>query len=161
MVKKSKNAKYFIYDVPGPESGKRMGSPKRLAEARKKGQYFDATWLFSLDNNIIPGSLYANGVWLDKVHGAPFEIEIAHTHAHDETLGFVGTVPGKPHELGGEIDLWLEDEKFTITKSCLVFIPKRMVHMPMVLNRIDYPIFFLTFYNHGTYNRETGIEELE
>lgn len=156
-----KNAKYIIYEPPKPESGKRMRGPKRIAEARKKGQSFDGAWLFSLDNNIIPGSLYTNGVWLDSVKGAPFEIEIAHTHSFDETLGFVGTVPGKPQELGGEVDLWLEDEKYTLTKSCLIYIPKGMVHMPMVLKRIDSPIFFLTFCHNGTYTRETGIEEQE
>lgn len=155
-----KHSKYFIYDIPEPGPNK-VGGPKRLTEARKQGKYFEGTWLLNLDSNIIPGALYTNGVWLDKVHGAPFEIEIAHTHAFDETLGFIGTVPGKPHELGGEIDLWMEDEKFTITKSCFVFLPKGMVHMPMVLKRIDTPIFFMALCNNGTYTRETGAEELE
>jgi hypothetical protein len=161
MSKTLKNAKYFIYDVPSPESGKRMKSPKSLAEARKKGQYFDGDWLFTLDSNIIPGALYTNGVWLTGVHGAPFQIEQAHTHDYDETLGFVGTVPGKPHELGGEIELWMENEKYLITKSCLIFVPKGKSHMPMVLHRIDSPIFFLAVCNNATYTRETGAEELE
>jgi len=42
------------------------------------------------------------------------------------------------------MDLWLEDEKFTITKSCLIYVPRGMKHLPLTLKRIDYPIFFWT-----------------
>jgi hypothetical protein len=155
----SKHARYIIYEPP--KLDKPFAQPKRLVEAKVKGNYFDSTWMFALDNKIAAGAFYTNCVWLWQKHGTePLDIEIAHTHNFDETLGFVGTVPGKPHELGGEMDLWLEDEKFTITKSCLVFVSKGMVHLPLTLKRIDYPIFFWTASNGTDYTRETGHEEV-
>jgi hypothetical protein len=158
---KSKYGKYIVYEPPKPKPGVRpLPQPKRLEEARAKGNYFDGTWLFALDNRIAAGAFYTNCVWLWKKHGAePLEIEIAHTHNFDETLGFIGTVPGQPHELGGELDLWLEDEKFNITKSCLIFVPKGMKHLPLVLKRIDSPIFFWTAGNGTEYTRASGNEE--
>jgi hypothetical protein len=163
MVKESKYAKYIVYEPPKPKPGEKpMGRPKRLVEAREKGNYFDATWMYALDNRVAAGSFYTNCVWLWKKHGAdPLDIEIAHTHNFDETLGFAGTVPGKPQELGGELDLWLEDEKFTITKSCLIYVPRGMKHLPLTLKRIDYPIFFWTAGNGTDYTRDSGKEEME
>jgi len=143
-VAKSKYAKYIVYEPPKPKPGdKPFPQPKRL-----------------VDNRIAAGAFYTNCVWLWKKHGAePLDIEIAHTHSFDETLGFVGTVPGQPHELGGELDLWLEDEKFTITKSCLIYVPRGMKHLPLTLKRIDYPIFFWTAGNGTDYTRSSGDEE--
>ena len=43
---------------------------------------------------------------------------------------------GAVEELGGEIELWLEDEQLIITRSCLVFIPRGMKHCPMFVRRI-------------------------
>ena len=70
-------------------------------------------------------------------------------------------MPGKPQELGGELDLWLEDEKFTITKSCLIYVPRGMKHLPLTLKRIDYPIFFWTAGNGTDYTRDSGKEVME
>ena len=91
---KSRYSKYIVYEPPKPKPGdKPFPQPKRLVEARAKGNYFDGTWLFALDNRIAEGAFYTNCVWLWKKHGAePLDIEIAHTHNFDETLGFVGTV---------------------------------------------------------------------
>ncbi len=157
----SKYSKYIVYEPPPPpKDSKPFPQPKRLVEARAKGNYFDGTWLFALDNRIAEGAFYTNCVWLTKKYGAdPLDIEIAHTHNFDETLGFVGTVPNDPHALGGELDLWLEDEKFTITKSCLIYVPRGMKHLPLTLKRIDYPIFFWTAGNGTDYTRSSGNED--
>ena len=85
-------------------------------------------------------------------------MEIAHTHDFDETLGFVGTVPGNPRELGGEIEFWLEDEKFVLTRSCLIYVPRGMKHLPLYIRRIDSPIFFWTAGNGTEYTRTSGNE---
>ena len=49
-----------------------------------------------------------------------------------------------PYDLGGEIELWLEDEKHTLTRTCIVFVPKGMMHCPLTVRRIDRPIFEFT-----------------
>lgn len=157
---KSKYEKYIIYDVkPPPPGAKPMPIPKRIQEQRAKGNYFESTWMFTLDNKVAEGGFYTNCVWLWAKKGADdLEIEIAHTHDFDETLGFIGTVPGDPRALGGEMELWLEDEKFAITKSCLIFVPRGMKHLPLILKRIDSPIFFWTAGNGSMYGRTSGNE---
>jgi hypothetical protein len=55
------------------------------------------------------------------------------------------------YELGGEIEFWLEDEKYMLTKSCIIFVPKGMKHCPIVFRRIDRPIFHFIFVTGGKY----------
>ena len=47
--------------------------------------------------------------------------------------------------------IWLEDEEHIITKSTYVFVPAGMTHCPLVLNRVDKPIFHFTIVNKGQY----------
>ena len=155
-----KYSKYVITEVP-KKMVENLPLPRRIREQREKGNYVDSTWLFTLDNTIARGGFYTNCVWLwEKKGSEDIELEIAHTHNFDETLGFVGTVPGKPHELGGEIEFCLEDEKFVLDKSCLVFVPSGMKHLPLYVRRIDYPIFFWTAGNGTMYTRSSGNEEI-
>jgi hypothetical protein len=75
----------------------------------------------------------------------------AHTHPFDEVIAFVGTNPDDPQDLGGEIELWLEDEPYILAKSCLVFIPKGLKHCPLIVRRVDRPIFHFITGPEGTY----------
>jgi hypothetical protein len=76
---------------------------------------------------------------------------IAHTHDTDEIIGFFGNNPKDPYDLGGEIEIWLEDEKYILTKSCLIFVPKGMKHCPLVIRKVDRPIFHFTTVTEGQY----------
>ena len=67
----------------------------------------------------------------------------SHTHDFDEVVGFVGSDPQNPRDLGGEVEFWLEDEKYLLTKSCLIYVPKGLRHCPLTVNRVDRPILFL------------------
>ena len=78
----------------------------------------------------------------------------AHTHEFDELIGFYGSNMNDVNDLGGEIELWLEDEKFILTKSCTVFVPAGMKHCPLIIKRIDRPIFHFTNSPEGKYERE-------
>jgi len=74
-----------------------------------------------------------------------------HTHDADEIIGFFGNNPQDPYDLGGEIEFWLEDEKHILTKSCLIFVPRGMKHCPLILRRVDRPIFHFTTVTSGQY----------
>jgi hypothetical protein len=91
-----------------------------------------------LDDKVVKGSFYAECIWFHTVSEAVVE---PHTHDFDEILAFFGSNPKDYHDLGGEVELWLDDEKHLLTKSCMVFIPKGLQHCPMILRRIDTPIF--------------------
>jgi len=47
--------------------------------------------------------------------------------------------------LNGEVEFWLEDEKYILTKSCFILCPKGLKHCPLRVVRVDKPILFLAF----------------
>ena len=97
--------------------------------------------LFSGDN-ILHGALCVNCAWYWK--GSEEIVTKAHLHNCDEFIAFIGTNPSDPHDLGGEVEMWLSDEKYLLTKSCLVFAPKGLAHCPLIIRRADRPIFHFT-----------------
>ena len=64
-------------------------------------------------------------------------------HDFDEVVGFIGSDPQNPRDLCGEVEFWLEDEKYLLTNSCLIFAPKGLRHCPLHVRRVDRPILFL------------------
>jgi hypothetical protein len=72
-------------------------------------------------------------------------IEEEHSHDFDEVIGFIGAKGQKePHELGGEVEISLGGEKYAITRSCLIWVPKGLKHCPLRINRIDSPCLAFT-----------------
>ena len=66
-----------------------------------------------------------------------------HSHPFHELFCYFGTNTDDPSDLGGEIEFWLEDEQYILTKSCIIFVPKGMKHCPLITRRVDRPIFHL------------------
>ena len=103
-----------------------------------------------MDSEVIPGAFYSEVVWFwPGVIGPPEEQRkkpglAQHSHTFDEVLAYFGTDPKDPHDLGGEIEFWLENEKFVLTKSFMVYIPANMEHCPLVFRRMDRPMFHMT-----------------
>jgi oxalate decarboxylase/phosphoglucose isomerase-like protein (cupin superfamily) len=44
-------------------------------------------------------------------------------------------------------------EKHIITKTCLIFVPRGIIHSPVTLNRIDTPIFMFEAANRAAYEK--------
>jgi hypothetical protein len=65
----------------------------------------------------------------------------AHTHPYDEIIGFAGTNPEDPNDLGGEAELWMDDEKYMINNSFMVYVPKGLKHCPLIIRDIRKNIF--------------------
>jgi hypothetical protein len=55
--------------------------------------------------------------------------------------------------------LWLDDEKYILKNTCLVFVPKGLKHCPLQFNRIDSPILFFTIGTGGMYKRSSEEKE--
>ena len=139
----SKYAKYIITetkpDLKLPEFRRRTRDVPSDMETR----------LVYLDDDVIKGAFYVECVWFWKGYDAVL-VE-AHTHDFDEVITFFGTNPEDPHDLGGEIELWLGDEKHLLTNSCLVFVPEGLKHCPLIIKRVDRPIFHFTAGLTGIY----------
>jgi hypothetical protein len=100
--------------------------------------------MLSLDDTVLKGSFYTEAVWIwpggDGVYPETAEPN-SHAHDYDETVAFFGTDFTNPNDLCGEIEYWIGDEKFLLTKSCLIFLPQGTFHCPLVIRRVDRPIF--------------------
>lgn len=123
-------------------------SPPNMQPAQK-GKTGRVLWL---DNETVPGAFYMECVWVypRKVNSENRGTK-AHVHDYDEVLAFFGTDPDNPHDLGAEADFWIEDEKHTFTKSCLIFVPKGIRHSPLRFNYVDRRLFHFTLGPGGMY----------
>jgi hypothetical protein len=100
-----------------------------------------ATRILWLEDEIMEGASSVILSWYWKAtekEGTP-----SHVHDYDEILGFIGSDPKNPHDLGGEVEYWMEDEKYILKKSCLIWTPKGLRHCPLKVTRVDKPILFL------------------
>ena len=113
--------------------------------------------VLSLDDMVVKGSFYTEAVWIwpgdTSIYPETAEPN-SHAHDYDETVAFFGTDFKNPNELCGEIEFWIEDEKFILTKSCLIFLPKRTFHCPLVIHRVDKPIFHFSTGSGSLYTQE-------
>jgi hypothetical protein len=133
-----KYAKYIVTELKAPPS-----SPESVARYAEF-----ATRILWLDSNVVEGAFQMNCSWYLRPTKGILE---PHSHEYDEIIGFFGSNPEEPYDLGGEVEFWLEDEQYLLTKTCMVFVPKGMKHCPLVLRRVDRPIFHFTTVNGSQY----------
>ena len=140
-----KYQKYILTDLKLPEDAQ-----NRLAEYSKR-----ATRILWLEDWIIEGapSVICSWYWkATETEGSP-----SHIHDFDEVIGFFGSDLQNPHDLCGEVEFYLEDEKYTLDKSCLIYVPKGMRHCPLRVTRVEKPIFFLAISMTSKYVKDAII----
>jgi hypothetical protein len=111
-----------------------------------------ATRVMWMDNKIVDGAFQMNCSWYLGPNPPDMPERNSHTHASDEIIGFFGSNHKDPYDLGGEIEFWIEDEKFMLTKTSLIFIPGGLAHCPLVIHRVDRPIFHFSTVTAGQYD---------
>ena len=151
---KQKFSKYFITDWNHPPYPPEVA--RRNEEQIKSGHYVKATEMYYMADTIIKGAFYMTCVMVQEIKGnKPVEHADGKPHSHDfdEVLLFAGTDPKNPHDLGGEIEIWIEDEKHIITKGCMIYIPKGTKHLPLIFRRIGRPVYFITAGNVTKYEQ--------
>ena len=118
-----------------------------------------------LDNTTVPcAKMYAECVWFFPVNminvpTPPGKGPEAHAHPFSEIITFFGTNRGDPTDLGGEIELWLEDEKFVMTKSFLCYVPAGMKHCPLKMRNVKRPIFHFTIGLGNSYQGKVPVAD--
>jgi hypothetical protein len=132
------NTKYGKYIVTEPEPP--ADTPASNLGAQPKDMLTQMTYL---DNEVVKGAYYTECSWLWKAY--PDRVWVKeHTHDFDEVFGFYGSDTKNPKDLGGEVELSIGGERHLITKSCLIFVPKGTKHCPLIIKRVDKPIFMFT-----------------
>jgi hypothetical protein len=104
-----------------------------------------------MDSEVIPGAFYAEIMWAWPTMQQLTPEEMArrpgvlpHTHPFPEAMAYFGTDMQNPSDLGGEIELWIEDEKFVLDKSFIAYFPAGVKHCPLKHLWSDRPMFHFT-----------------
>ena len=128
----TKYGKYIITELK-----KKFSSPW---EAKFKPE--EQTEILFLDDDVIKGAFVVECVWFLPARVNRTEPDVQpHKHDYDEVLAMFGTNMDDPHDLCGEVEAWIGDEKHIISKSCLIYLPKGLQHGPFRFTRIDKPVF--------------------
>ncbi len=137
-----RTSKYVVTELKMPESKKAIDAEYRKFAKR----------ILWMDDRVVEGAFHMNTAWYlkaaDTLENAP------HVHDSDEIIGFFGNDPEDPWDLGGEVEIYLDGEKHTITKSAMIFVPAGMPHCPLILKRVDRPIFHFTTVTGGRYLKD-------
>jgi len=99
---------------------------------------------------VMPGPANNNMVWAS---------EGCHKHDFSEMIYFSGIgAPADDTEadrvLSGEIEIWIGDEKHIITKTSVIFIPKGLMHGPIIYRRVNKPILEVRVADSPKYTRD-------
>jgi len=163
---KSKYGKYITTElkrgivIPG------YRGPERIGQGYCDGYRLGTEQILWTDSEVIPGAFYGEYMWRwpstmkdqrwmpgmptpklvtpESVKKGKVPGIMPHSHPFIEIIGYLGTNVDDPSDLGGEIEFWLEDEKFIFTKSFMVYVPANMEHCPLIIHRIEKPMFHMT-----------------
>jgi len=124
--------KYIVQDLKTP------GFPPGFAEFYKTY----AKRILWMDDGNVPGAFQMNTSWyMNASDVRPLYKHEEHTHDFDEMIGFFGSDPENPYDLGGEIEIGLGGELHRLTKSSIIFVPAGMRHLPLSIIELHCPIF--------------------
>jgi hypothetical protein len=123
----------------------------------------EAMRLIAMDGSIMKGAFYMEtawywpGKWPEK---RPRDSNVKeHAHPFDEAIAFIGTDPKDPYDLGGEVELWIDGKQNILNKSFIAFIPAGTKHCPLIINKVDKPIFHYTAGMGKDYNVKPPAEK--
>ena len=109
-----------------------------------------ATRILFLDDYMVKGTSNIMISWYWKVmEGTP-----QHSHSFDEIIGFIGGDPDNANDLGGEVEFWLEDEKYVLHNSCFIYCPAGLKHCPLNVTRVDKPFIFMAISTTDNYVKD-------
>jgi hypothetical protein len=141
-VGSSDTRRFIVTELKMPESKQRIAAQYSMYAKR----------ILWMDEQVVAGAFHMNTAWY--LRAAETLEDVPHVHDTDEIIGFFGGDPEDPWNLGGEVEIWLEDEKHLIDRSAMIFVPAGMRHCPLVLKRVDRPIFHFTTVTGHRYDKQ-------
>ncbi len=136
-----KTSKYIVTTLQEPPEKKKIAAEYAKFARR----------ILWLDENVVPGAFHMNTAWYLKPNSRVELRPILTTPTRSSASS--AATPQKPYDLGGEVEIWLEDDKHIITTSAMIFVPAGMKHCPLILRRVDRPIFHFTTVTGGNYDK--------
>jgi hypothetical protein len=148
---------------PGPQIQSIQTGGAHDCRGRKTGEH-----LIWLDDQVIPNStIYSEVLWIyprpaktgpEANKKIPTAVE-AHTHPYDEVITFFGTDLQDPHNLFGEVELWLDGEQHIMNKTFMAFVPAGMKHCPLIVRQVDKPMIHFTIAPANRYSGSSVTSE--
>ena len=129
-----KYAKYIVMASPPQPEAKaaRGGDLSKLVTPKLHH-------IMSLNSAVAEGSIMVNCSWVWAGED-PGRMD-AHAHPYAEVIGFAGGDPKDADNLGAEAEFWMDDEKYIINKSFLVYVPAGLKHCPLIVRNIKRNFF--------------------
>ena len=114
-----------------------------------------------IDSNNMPGAFQMNTSWWyapnkELLNQPGTMASKPHSHPFPEILGFYGSDPENPFDLGGEVEFTIDGETHVITKSTMVFLPPNLPHCPIYVLKCDRPIFHFSVVMNSVYTAAHG-----
>lgn len=101
--------------------------------------------LLWVDANVVPGAFQMNMSWyLSASDARPLFKHDEHVHSFDEMIGFLGSNPEDPYDLGGVIEIGINGELHRLTKTSIIFMPGGVKHLPLSIIELHRPILHFT-----------------
>jgi len=104
--------------------------------------------LISMDSEVRKGAFYMETAWYwpGKWPETKGEEGVVgeHVHDYDEAIAYIGTNPDDPYDLAGEVELWIDGKQNILDRSFIAFVPAGIRHCPLIIRRVDRPIFHFT-----------------
>jgi len=108
--------------------------------------------LLWMDSRVVPGSFQMNMSWYMHASDCrPLLKHDEHVHEHDEMIGFIGSNPEDPYDLGAEIEIGINGELHRLTKSSIIFMPAGMKHLPLSIISLERPVLHFSISLSGAY----------
>ena len=135
--------KYYIQDLKEPPN---MSTP----EFKEIYSRFAKRVLW-MDSDVCPGAFQMNTAWYFAVPERD-PIFTEHVHTYDELVGFYGSNPDDPYDLGGVIEFSINGEAHRLTRSTMIYIPAGFAHNPMRILEVNRPIFHFSVVTTSEYD---------
>ena len=138
-----KTRKYVVQDLREPAN---LASPE-FNEMYKKF----ARRILWMDSSVVEGAFQMNTAWYFAVPEKDPVFE-EHVHEYDEMIGFYGSNPDDPYDLGAEMEVTIDGEVHFLTRTTLLFIPAGLPHMPLSIKRVERPVFHFSVVMNAEYS---------
>ena len=136
-------AKYFVQTLQVPAE---MGTP----EFNKLYSQFAKRVLW-MDSNVCEGAFQMNTAWYFAVPPRD-PIYTEHSHDYDELIGWIGSNPDDPEDLGGVLEFSVGGEAHRLTKTTMIWLPGGLSHNPVRILEVNRPIFHFSIVTNPTYD---------
>jgi hypothetical protein len=107
-------------------------------------------FLLWIDGQKLPNAPYMETVWFKTTNDTG---PAGHFHDFDEIVGFIGSDPDDPQDLGATIQFVLDDRIITTQKCALFCVPRGVCHAPIIVPELHRKLFHFSGSNAETYVR--------